>query len=219
MLSALQDIDEAIASVIYQADGVAAFLQDKIEGISNLPEYARTFRAFDVLMDTLKWGDDDDPSPYGTGLSYIPETTPDRIQQQKNRDATMGLIKRTILGESVKTAINIDYESRDEADAIKDRLTDAIEAQLLTAGDDGKDIDYTALWRMRVDAARALSEKAGQLPIIVRYTVPPVVLPSLVLAYDRYEDVSRELEIVERNRNITHPGFLPQGQEIELKNE
>jgi prophage DNA circulation protein len=33
-------------------------------------------------------------------------------------------------------------------------------------------------------------------------------VPALVVAYDHYEDIDREQEIVERNA-IRHPGFVP----------
>ena len=42
----------------------------------------------------------------------------------------------------------------------------------------------------------------------LRAYTPREVTPGLALAYDLYEDVSRETELIERNA-ILHPGFLP----------
>ncbi len=39
--------------------------------------------------------------------------------------------------------------------------------------------------------------------------------PALVLAYDRYEDLGRETDIVDRN-NVSHPGQIAAGGELEL---
>ena len=46
------------------------------------------------------------------------------------------------------------------------------------------------------------------------------VLNTLSLAYDRYEDLNREGEIIERNKElILHPGFIPNGKIIDILSE
>jgi prophage DNA circulation protein len=41
----------------------------------------------------------------------------------------------------------------------------------------------------------------------------------LVLAYNQYEDLEREREIITRNISIVqHPGFLPGGKTMEILN-
>ena len=43
-------------------------------------------------------------------------------------------------------------------------------------------------------------------------------LPSLVVAYDLYEDVNRADEIVKKNK-IAFPGFIPAGKELKVLTE
>jgi prophage DNA circulation protein len=55
---------------------------------------------------------------------------------------------------------------------------------------------------------------------IIDFEVPPVTISSLAVAYDKYEDLDREKEIITRNIPvIKNPGFLPGGETIELLNE
>ena len=70
---------------------------------------------------------------------------------------------------------------------------------------------YIALQRRRCfnvvknfpEAADARSRDSARL---VSYT-PPEILPATVIAYERYEDSDRDLEIVARNK-IARPGFV-----------
>jgi hypothetical protein len=42
---------------------------------------------------------------------------------------------------------------------------------------------------------------------------------TLLLSYDRYEDLSREDEILSMNPTVAHPGFITGGKEIKVLNE
>ncbi|MFH1999959.1 MAG: DNA circulation protein, partial [Planctomycetota bacterium] len=76
-----------------------------------------------------------------------------------------------------------------------------------------------SMMELRNNLFRYLNQAAGSLPQVIEYTVPPAVVSSLVLAYDMYEDLDREQEILDRNRNIHHPGFLPAGEVLEILSE
>ena len=49
---------------------------------------------------------------------------------------------------------------------------------------------------------------------VVTFT-PKVTTPALVLAYNLFEDLDKESDIINEN-NIRHPGFVPGGDEIEV---
>ncbi len=52
------------------------------------------------------------------------------------------------------------------------------------------------------------------------FEVSPDTISSLELAYNKYEDLGREEEIISRNIIlIKHPGFLPGGETLEILNE
>ena len=103
--------------------------------------------------------------------------------------------------DSARTAQNIAYQDLIE---LRDAALAAIDSELLKTRDDEvfKSIEdgYTAVF----DDLTKRAEKQAQL---MDYT-PPAVLPAVVIAYDRYGDANRDLEIVERNK-IVHEGFVP----------
>lgn len=215
----LADADQALAGLGYSIDGLGSWIDGKINGLSNLDTLVRSFASFNVLMEMFKWGDDSTASSaFSVPLDPIPLTTGDREQQRKNRDAYQALVRRAVLSEAARAGLGIEYASRDEADAIAGRMSEVLDEEIFRAGDSGDDIGYEALTKLRVKFNRSIHERAGQLPIIIKWKVPPAVYPALVLAYRRYEDVEREEEIVLRNLTIYNPAFLPQGVELEILN-
>ena len=61
--------------------------------------------------------------------------------------------------------------------------------------------------KARAAVWRDLTTRARENARLTTLT-PTEVSPALVLAYDYYEDASREADIVARN-GIRHPGFVP----------
>ncbi len=79
--------------------------------------------------------------------------------------------------------------------------------------------NYQALRTLRPVFVKSMLAKGAELASIVEYKVPPDTISSLVVAYDKYEDLDREKEIITRNISIVkHPGFLPNGQTLEILN-
>ena len=218
LLAALDDIDTDIQALLFQGDGLGNYMQNKIEGISNLDQYIGSFAAFNCLMDLSLFGDPSNTSPFSKPLESIPLTTAARLQQQENRDQFKALMARKAISEAAKLAVRTEYDSRREADYFREVLSEKLDDEITLAGDSFNDDGYLALKKLRVAMSKALSEKAGQLPVIIQYLVPPVAMPALVVAYNFYEDLSWEDDIVKRNLSIIHPGFLPSGSTIELVN-
>jgi len=60
----------------------------------------------------------------------------------------------------------------------------------------------------------------AELAQIVEYDVGPEVLSTLTLAYDRYEDLDRDQELIDRNPLlILNPCFIPGGKTINILSE
>lgn len=87
--------------------------------------------------------------------------------------------------------------------AVRDELIVAIDKESLTATDQV----YEALQVARLAVWKDLTTRARENARLATLT-PSDVSPALVLAYDYYEDASRDTEIVARN-SIRHPGFVP----------
>lgn len=87
---------------------------------------------------------------------------------------------------------------------LRDVALKAIDSELLKTTDDEV---YKAIEEGYTAVFNDLTERAEKQAQLLDYT-PPAVLPALVIAYDRYGDANRDLEIVERNK-IAHEGFVP----------
>jgi prophage DNA circulation protein len=175
----------------------------------------------------------DDASEYGGSLAPIPITTAIRAQQSANRIAMVNLVRSMAISTATRAAIRVDYSSYDSAIAVLNEVADVIDVQLIKLGDDVAIEDYAtynisvadpdgyqALQELRSTFVKSMIGVGASLARIIEFTVPAGVLPSLVLAYDKYEDLDREEEIIRRNIPIVqHPGFLPGGQDLELLNE
>jgi prophage DNA circulation protein len=132
-----------------------------------------------------------------------------------------------------KVAARIDYKSYDDALTISTIITDAIDVLLLQLGEDASNEDYaeygininvddffTSLETLRAVFIKAMENKGMNLARLIDYTVPPATVSSLVLAYEKYNDLNREQEIIDRNYYlIDHPGFLPQGDILKVLDE
>jgi prophage DNA circulation protein len=175
----------------------------------------------------VRFGESDDlnvnpnPSEFGGTVTLINETTDSRIQQQKNRDLIIMLVRQVAITEAIEAALAVDYESYDQTKDVKDRITEAIDDLLNFMGNIGISVDeaFVALRDLRAKTIQMLTDKGATLERIIEKTVPSsTIIPAVVLAYDLYEDIEREDEIIQRNVIIKHPGFLPGGQVLEVLN-
>jgi prophage DNA circulation protein len=161
----------------------------------------------------------------------ISVSTVNRALQYRNRALLVNAIRQKAISTSIKIAVRIEYDSQDAAQEMKDDVVDQIDAQLLKLGDEvdhaaftdydevpySNDQDYASLQRLRAAFSSAMDELGADLAKVLNYEVPPVVISTLSLAYDQYKDLDRNEEIFDRNKPIaSHPGFLPEGQEIEI---
>lgn len=149
---------------------------------------------------------------YGSDWPEIPQTTSTRVQQARNQQAIRALVRRAAVVEAARLAPNADYETRDDALVTRDRIADRLDEEMETAG--VSDTVFQALQQTRFAVVRGVPPANVALPNLVTLT-PVVTVPALLLAYDLYEDPTREAEIVRRNR-LRHPGFVPGAQPLQV---
>jgi len=117
--------------------------------------------------------------------------------------ASFAHLRICALTRACAVAIDTDFASADAAEETLAILTGFLDAELEA---DLADDVFTALSDLRAAMAAALIDIAARLPRLRPLKVPAAT-PSLVLAYELYEDLGREDEILELNPN-RHPGFL-----------
>lgn len=127
-------------------------------------------------------------------------------------------VRQVVLGNAIASAsyIGTDYDQNDEGTRItafaedvlriRDNLLSTLEDEMLLTGVDDEDL-YTT----QADAYSAVYNQLTSVATSLGTTetvTPSEVTSSLALAYEKYEDASRDLEIVQRN-NIANPLFVP----------
>lgn len=140
---------------------------------------------------------------YGGYVVESASLAPATRQREENRSALAALFQRATMIQAAGMVAAMPLPVFDDAVLVRDSLTAALDEASFSAADSA----YTSLQvlraRVHADITGRLSQAARLLPFTPREPVA-----CLALAYDRYEDVDREQEIIERN-SIRHPGFVP----------
>lgn len=141
---------------------------------------------------------------YGNNLPATLTTTKSRRVEKQNQDLMRQLVVATALGEAVIVSTDTDYDTYQDALDQRDYLVENINSLLQdpTLADDV----YDALQDLAAVAIQGIPNPKGEAPRLSRVYISDVT-PSLVLAYDLYEDLLFESDIIARNR-IKHPGFI-----------
>jgi|Deesub1362A_J573_1020465.scaffolds.fasta_scaffold00715_17 prophage DNA circulation protein len=144
----------------------------------------------------------------------VPRTTATRQTQADNKEAFQQTVRRLALTHGIQAAMDQTYASQREATQARDRLIEIIDDLMAAAAETGDDHAFEALRELLVAVERAFAQM--QAPRTVQVELPPSITPALVLAYDRYQDITREADILARNPQVFHPGFLPAGEPLEV---
>lgn len=198
-VSDLQGFIASAEELIRTPADLAMEICSLISDLALLPDRPiRAFTAYRQLWDSL------------TGEREISRITPNRIQQAENQAALQNLVHRAAIVEATRTSAAIEFESYDDAIAIRDELADKLDGEMETADDEV----YTALADLRVAMIKDISARGADLARISQH-VPSTTLPALVIAHYLYDNPERAEEIIARNR-IRHPGFVPGGVPLEV---
>lgn len=181
----------------------------KIMGAFGLSGLATTVAAWSNIVRSLsRVGSSGKMDAPGVPVVY----TPSRQQAYVNACAVNALGRQALIAQAVGASslvgTTVDSSARpviSHADmvAVRNELIAVIDRESLTASDQV----YAALMKARAAVWKDLTTRARESARLTTLT-PNEVTPALVLAYDYYEDASRDTDIVARN-GIRHPGFVP----------
>jgi len=166
---------------------------------------------------------------FGAGKEPSVSNSSQRAEQSaRNEHALNTLVRTSAVASAANATADIDLESKQDTPlprervlAIRDDMLDEIdsiqESVDPVSGDPIDDELYSDLAELRLAVTDDLSSRAGRLPSVRKHK-PDASLPTLVIAHKLYGDASRESEIIALN-NISHPGHVMGGEEIEVLSE
>ena len=141
---------------------------------------------------------------YGLRVPAAPAVyTRSRQQAYTNTVAINALMRQVLVAQAVGVSSLADARVYDDTIGLRNNLTQVLDAEALNASD----ATFTALTDARGTVWRDLTERSRSGARLTSRT-PPETTPALVLAYDLYDDATRNAEIVARN-GVRHPGFVP----------
>jgi prophage DNA circulation protein len=147
---------------------------------------------------------------FGSDLDAVPATTPTRQREADNQAALVQVVQQLATLEAARAASQTDFPSLDDAQAVREILTDQFD---LLCEQDISDQVYRALVATRAATARDIGTRGADLARLRKIQLPET-MPSLVLAWSLYGDASRADELAERNR-LADPLFVPSGVPLE----
>lgn len=166
------------------------------------------FTALSDLFDLIE-GDAIDVYEFDPGQRPSANTESREIEQT-NFDALQDVIQLLAVIRAAELAGEETFESYDAATATRDTITDALDEQMETATDDA----FPALSDLRAAVVAAVPGLDSDLPRLTTYT-PAESIPSLVLSWELYGNVTGEADIIARN-GVKHPAFVLGGRELEV---
>lgn len=135
-----------------------------------------------------------------------------RIADQ-NAAISETFVRTVAVAEETKAAVEQNFKSYEEATAARQSILGRLDTLAGETTDDGI---YNAFRSLRAEVATAIPGDENSLPRLSSVALKQSV-PSLVMAYDLYESVDDEQEILDRNK-IRHPAFVPGGQKLSVLN-
>ena len=111
---------------------------------------------------------------------------------------------------AAQAAVDVSWESHDEAVARRDGLVASIDALL----DDADAATYTALVQLQATMVEVIPDPDQTLARLETITLARTQ-PAVVLAFNLYGDPTRAREIARRNK-IPHPGLVPGGRPLQV---
>jgi len=148
---------------------------------------------------------------FGAGMPPVAATTPARIQQAANQDATVALVQQLALIAEANVSATYTPAASSDATSLRDDIADRLDSAATATADDAS---YLALTDLRSAVVSDITTRAITLPRVSHVT-PTATRPALALAYQIYGDARRDSAIIDRN-HVRHPGFVPGGQALEV---
>lgn len=179
-MTALQDVASAAQGL---AAAVLAATTDPADGIRLLAELGNFTPA-----------DPTSAAPAGLAMAAM-------------QGAMGDLCRRSALASLARASALYQPRSYDDAAQLRTQLCALLDAEGLSAADEGDDASYNALRSLRTAVAADLAKRGASLAPIVTVTLR-APLPALALAYRLYQDIGRTDELIGEG-NPPHPAFMP----------
>lgn len=213
---ALADI---AAELSYSIRTLKADVNDLLAAPGELVD--RLNEAFDLVAGALTSPEDrvaayKDLLTVGNDFETPTVNTDTMEQHKKNVDSIRDYVQTAAITHICKHVIDVDFESLEAAETEREFIVDYIEEKLLDeeTSIEVSDDTYQALRDMIANIVQALPDENSELPTVIEY-VPRESMPSLLIAYEVFQDPGKEQDIIDRN-DIEHPGFVPGGETLEL---
>lgn len=129
--------------------------------------------------------------------------------QEANAKALVLLVRVTAVGEAARVAGELQFDSVDQAAAVRDELGAAIDGLLFEVDD----WTFATLQDLRASLTRRLTDAAATLPRVATFTAPRA-MPMLVIAQRLYGDGTRDAEILARNPHVRNPALVGEALQV-----
>lgn len=117
------------------------------------------------------------------------------------------IFRRAALVALCRASAQYQPSSFNDALAMRQRICDLLDAEILIAGNEGADATFNALRTLRAAVVRDLTQRGANLAALMTVASPNVV-PAPVIAQKVYRDSTRADELV-AEANPPHPAFMP----------
>ena len=147
---------------------------------------------------------------FGLTAKPIPSTTPSRSAQAANQAAVQNLVKQSAAISAAKAASQLNFDSYNEAIAVRSARVAELDAIALDASFDL----FNQVSALRAAVVNDITTRGGDLGRVIQHT-PIATLPAVLIAYQLYGQASRDADLILRNR-IRHPLFVGGGDALEV---
>ena len=130
-------------------------------------------------------------------------TTRNRDRERRNQAAIIDFVRALATVRFAERVGIQEYRDREQARAERDSAVEALDQREADASTNV----FRALRSLRAGVVEHVREEILRLPPVIIAT-PASVQPSLAIAFDIYEDISRAADIVGR-ASLPRPGFVP----------
>ena len=139
---------------------------------------------------------------------------------KRNRENVVAFMQQICLGELAYATCFTEYESRQEIDFNIRRFQETADLVEYQASTLDMDTVVPRISDLRWGVVSYLNEVRLNLPNQTTERVPRGPMSAKVLAWELYQDIDRESDILEMNSAIIrHPGFLPSNTELQVLTE
>ena len=181
-------------------------------GLSNVATTVTSFRKVVHQLSKLTKGKELNTSEMtfatsGTSTEQIKKNT-EVAQTFVRQLCVANIVRCSVLVGTEKDRVSVSEPVRqiayDDLIASRDAILEVLDEEMLKTSSDEV---FSALMSARTAVWQEMTVRAEEHARLIDFT-PTEVMPAVVLAYDFYDDATRDSEIVERN-GVRNPGFVP----------